>query len=71
MGLRTWLTTGVLVVGLALPAGLAQAAAPVAPAATALSLSVSTTRLTHGADLTISARLTSVDTGAPAIGRSE
>ena len=65
MGLRTWLTTGVLVVGLALPAGLAQAAAPDAPTATALSLSVSTTRLTAGADLTISARLTSVDTGAP------
>jgi hypothetical protein len=43
VGLRTWLTTGVLVVGLALPAGLAQAAAPDAAAATALSLSVGTT----------------------------
>jgi hypothetical protein len=65
VGLRTWLTTGVLVVGLALPAGLAQAATPVPPTTTALSLSVSTTRLTHGADLTVSARLTNVDTGAP------
>ena len=68
MGLRAWLTTGVLVVGLVLPAGLAQAAEPVVPAATALSLSVSTPRLTHGADLTISARLTSVGTRAPVPG---
>lgn len=67
MGRRTWLTTGVLVVGLALPTGLAQAAEPVPPAATALSLSVSTTRLTHGGDLTISARLTSDGTAAPVV----
>jgi hypothetical protein len=59
------LTTGVLVVGLALPAGMAQAAEPVPPAATALTLSVSAPRLTHGADLTIAARLTSPETGAP------
>jgi hypothetical protein len=60
------LTTGVLVAGLALPAGLAQAAEPVPPAATTLSISASPSRLTYGADLTITAHLTSAGVPIPA-----
>ncbi len=62
---RIWLTAVALVVGIVLPAGGAYAAAPAPLAATALTLSVSSARLTHGTDLTIAGRLTSADTGTP------
>jgi hypothetical protein len=53
------------IVSAVVPAG-AVAAAELAP--TALAIDVSPTRLTYGADLTITARLTDADTGAPVPG---
>ena len=65
MAVRRVLTVVALVVALALPAGVAAAAEPDPPPATALSLAVNTTRLTHGTPLTVTARLTSAETGTP------
>ncbi len=62
---RTWLTAVALVIGFVFPAGGALAAEPGPLPATTLSLSVSSARLTHGTNLTITGRLTSAATGAP------
>ena len=48
-----------------LPTGTAAAAEPTAPPATALSISVSASRLTYDTGLTVTSRLTSAETGAP------
>jgi len=62
---RIWLTAVALVVGIVFPAGGAYAAEPAPLPATALTLSISSARLTHGTNLTITGRLTSADTGTP------
>ena len=57
------LTVLAVAVGLLLPAGAAVAAAPVPMPGTTLVLSVSTTRVTHGSDLRLTATLRSAETG--------